>query len=103
MVVFLALGCSCRFPGIFGADMDDARDYSWRHCFTAWLYLAANPSHMRVNMDGLACSLHHPTTCSHQMRGQGLLPGVVLSCHCSRWWRLSGGCEALELGYLVES
>jgi hypothetical protein len=32
-----------------------------------------------------------------------VLPGVVLSCHYSGRWRLSGGCEATGLGYLVES
>jgi hypothetical protein len=25
-----------------------------------WRYLAANPSHMGVDVDGLACPLHHP-------------------------------------------
>jgi hypothetical protein len=81
-------------PGRFGAKVDDARDGSWRRCFARWLHLATNPSDVGVDMDGLACS--------RQMRGNGLLKGVVLSYRCSGWWHLSRGCEALGLGYLVE-
>jgi hypothetical protein len=55
------------------------------------LYLAAKPFHMRVDVDGLACSLHRLTSCSHQMRGQGYLSGAVLSCHCSGPLCLSKG------------
>jgi hypothetical protein len=29
------------------------------------LYLAAKPSHMGIDVDGLACLLHHPTSCNH--------------------------------------
>jgi hypothetical protein len=32
-----------------------------------------------VDVDGLACHLHHPMACG-QMRGQDFLSGVVLSC-----------------------
>jgi hypothetical protein len=53
-----APGCSSRFPGVIGAEVDDARDGSWRCFFTAWIYLAAKPSHVGVDMDGLACPLH---------------------------------------------
>jgi hypothetical protein len=66
------------------------------------LYLAAKPSHVGVDMDGLVYPPpppHHPTTCSHQTRGHSLLPGAVLSCRYSGQWCLSGGCEALGLGY----
>jgi hypothetical protein len=73
IVFFLALGCSIGFPGILGAEVDDAWDSSWRHCFMAWLYLGAKPSHVGVDVDGLACPLHCPMACSRQMRGQGLL------------------------------
>jgi hypothetical protein len=52
--------------------VDGARDDSWRGCFTVWLYMAVKPSHMGVNMDGLAYPLHHPMVCSCQMRGQSL-------------------------------
>jgi hypothetical protein len=69
MVFFLAPGCSSRFPGILGAEVDDARDSSWRHCFMVWLYLAAKPSHVGVEVDGLACPLNHPTACTRQTRG----------------------------------
>jgi hypothetical protein len=55
-----------------------------------WLYMAAKPSHMGVDVDGLACPLHHPMTWSCQTRGHGLLPGVVLSCRCSGRWCLFG-------------
>jgi hypothetical protein len=72
MAFFLALGCSSLFPGILGVEVDDARDGSWRRCFTVWLYLAAKPSHAGVDVDGLACPLHRPVACSHQMRGQAI-------------------------------
>jgi hypothetical protein len=55
------------------------------------LYLATKPFHVRVDVDGLACSLHHLTAYSHQMRGQGYLSGTVLSCHCSGLLCLSRG------------
>jgi hypothetical protein len=51
----MAPGCSSQFLGILGAEVDDAQDGSLRHCFVAWLYLAAKPSHMGVDVDGLAC------------------------------------------------
>jgi hypothetical protein len=43
------------------------------------LYLAAKSTHMGVDVDGLACPLHCPMACDRQMKGQGLLSGVVLS------------------------
>jgi hypothetical protein len=60
MAFFWALGCSSRFSDILGAKVDDARDGSWRHCFMVWFYLAAKPAHAGVNVDRLACPLHHP-------------------------------------------
>jgi hypothetical protein len=51
----------------------------------AWLYLIAKPANVGVDMDGLAYLLHHPMVHSHQTRGQGLLPGAVLSHCCSGW------------------
>jgi hypothetical protein len=33
------------------------------------LYLVAKPSHMGVDVDGLAYPLHHPMACYRQMRG----------------------------------
>jgi hypothetical protein len=44
-----------------------------------WLYLAAKPSHVGADVDGLAYPLHHPMSYSHQTRGQGLLSGTALS------------------------
>jgi hypothetical protein len=44
-----------------------------------WLYLAAKLSHVGVDVDGLACPLHHPITCSRQMRGESFLSGTTLS------------------------
>jgi hypothetical protein len=32
------------------------------------LYVATNPSHVGVDVDGLAYPLHRPMVCSHQMR-----------------------------------
>jgi hypothetical protein len=46
-----------------------------------WPDLLAKSSHMGVDVDGLAYPLLHPMACSHQMRGQGFLPSVVLSHH----------------------
>jgi hypothetical protein len=40
-----------------------------RRYYFAWLYLAAKPSYVGVDMDGLACPLHCPTICGHQTRG----------------------------------
>jgi hypothetical protein len=44
-----------------------------------WLYLAAKPSYVEVDVAGLAFPLHLPTACSYQMRGHGFLSGTVLS------------------------
>jgi hypothetical protein len=32
-----------------------------------------------VDLDGLACALHRPTTYNHQTRGPDFLPGALLS------------------------
>jgi hypothetical protein len=44
-----------------------------------WPYLVAKSSHTGVDVHGLACLLLYPMTYSRQMRGQGFLPGTVLS------------------------
>jgi hypothetical protein len=62
-----------------------------------WLYFIAKHSHVRVDVVGLACPLHRPTACSHEIGGQGFLSGAILSHYCSGRWHLSGGCEALGL------
>jgi hypothetical protein len=66
------------FSGVLCAEVDDARDSCWRRCFAVLLYLAVKPAHMGVDVDGLVCPLHHPMSCDRQMRGHGLLLGVVL-------------------------
>jgi hypothetical protein len=48
-----------------------------------WLYLAAKPSHVGVDVDRLAYPLHCPTTCSRQTRGQSFLLGAALSHHAT--------------------
>jgi hypothetical protein len=59
--------------------MDGAQDSSWRcHCFNQ-LYFAAMPSYMVIDVDGLACYLHHPTVCDCHTRGQSFLSGAALS------------------------
>jgi hypothetical protein len=37
--------------------VDDAQDDSWKGCFTMLLYLVAKPSHVGVDVDGLAYPL----------------------------------------------
>jgi hypothetical protein len=49
---------SSWLPGI---DVASSRGGSWVRLHFALLYLAAKPSHMRADVDGLACLLHHPT------------------------------------------
>jgi hypothetical protein len=45
------------------------------------LYLATKPSHVRVDVDGLACSLQHDMVCTCQRGGQFFLIGVAPSRH----------------------
>jgi hypothetical protein len=45
------------------------------------LYLATSPSNVGVDVDGLACPLHHPMIYNHHTRGQGFLSGAALSHH----------------------
>jgi hypothetical protein len=65
------------------------------------LYLTGKPSHVGVDVDGLACSLHRPVTCSSQRGGLCCLIDVV-QFHCSV---VGGGpfqgCEAPRSGYLM--
>jgi hypothetical protein len=102
MAFFCVSGCSSWFPGILGTEVVGVWDGSCRCCFMALLYLAIKPAQVGVNVDGLACSLHCPTDCSCQTRGQGLLPGVVLSHSYRGQQCLPRGCETPRLGYWVE-
>jgi hypothetical protein len=67
-----------------------------------WPYLVAKLFHMGVDVDGLACHLHHPMACNRQTGGHGFLLGAVLSRHCSGQWYLFGVCEGPGLGYSME-
>jgi hypothetical protein len=90
MAFFWALRCPSLFPGVLGAEVDDARDGSWRRCFMTLLYLATKPAHVGIDLDGLAYPLHRPMAYDHQMRGHGLLPSwapTTTSC-CTRRLRL---------------
>jgi hypothetical protein len=44
-----------------------------------WPYLVAKPSHVGVDVDGLAYHLHHHMAYSCLTRGQGFLSGAVWS------------------------
>jgi hypothetical protein len=68
-----------------------------------WLYLAAKPSHVGDDVDGLAYPLHRPMVCSCQMRGHNLLLGAVLSYRYSGRWRLSADVKPPGCKYLKES
>jgi hypothetical protein len=46
-----------------------------------WLYLAAKPSHVGVNVDGLACPLHRPMVYNHQTRRHDFLSNAALTHH----------------------
>jgi hypothetical protein len=97
------LECSSLLPSFLDAKVDDAQDVSCRGSFMVQCYLTAKPSHAGVNVDRLACPLHRPMVHRCQTMGQGLPPGVVLSCCCRRRWRLSGDVMLPELGYLLKS
>jgi hypothetical protein len=47
--------------------------------FASGLYLTAKPSHIGIDVDGLACPLHCPMVCNHQTRGHNFLSGAALS------------------------
>jgi hypothetical protein len=65
--------------------------------------LAAKSSHVGVNMDGLACPLHHSMACSYQTRGRDIMLGAALSRHATAGGgTFLGGCEAPGLEYLLE-
>jgi hypothetical protein len=46
IALFWASRCSPQLLSILGAEVDDARDDTWRGSFTKRLYLAAMPSHV---------------------------------------------------------
>jgi hypothetical protein len=70
------------------------------------LYLAAKPSHMGVDVDELACPLHRPVACCHQMWGQGFLSSMVISHRVIVGGAISLGGEGREAprhGYLMRT
>jgi hypothetical protein len=74
-------GLLWRSSWIMGNETDDAQDGSWRcHCF-AQLCLADMPSHVGVDMNGLASYLHRPMVCGRQTRGHSFLSSIDLSHH----------------------
>jgi hypothetical protein len=72
------LGCSSWFPD---PEVDDAQNGSWRCYRFPRLYMAARPSHVRADVDGLACPLHRPMVYDYQTRGHSILSGAALSHH----------------------
>jgi hypothetical protein len=80
-----------------GVDMADGRDGSWnRLCFT-WLYFAAKHSHVGVDVDRVACFLHHPTVCGWQTKVQSLM-ARALSCRAAMGSdAFPGGAKPWEL------
>jgi hypothetical protein len=67
------------------------------------LYMMAKPYHVGVDVDGLAYPLYRPTVRSHQTRGWGLLPSIVLSYHCHCRWCPSRDVKLPGPRYLMES
>jgi hypothetical protein len=80
MVFFLAPGCFFWLSGILGTEVDDTRDGSWRRSFVAWLYLAAKPPHMGLDVDGLAYRYTILRPVATRGGNRTSLLGVVLSC-----------------------
>jgi hypothetical protein len=103
MAFFLPPECSFRLLDVLSAEVDGARDDSWRGRFTVWHYLETKLSHVGVDVDGLACLLHRPTVHSYQMRVQGLPLGTILSYRYSGRRHLSGGVKLPGHRYLMES
>jgi hypothetical protein len=101
-VFFLPPGCSFWLLGILGIEVGDAHDDSWRCSFAKQLYLAAKPSHIGVDVNGLACPLHWHMGHSCQSRGHGLSARryPVLSLE----WAVVPfeGCELPRHRYLME-
>jgi hypothetical protein len=83
MAFFLAPGCSFWFSSVLGAKVDNTRDDSWRCSFVARLYLAAKPSHVGVDVGGLACPCTVLRPVVARRGDMASLPGVVLSHRCN--------------------
>jgi hypothetical protein len=87
-----------RLLGSRGGDVAGARNGSWSRLCLVWFCLATKPSHVRDNVDGLACFLHCPTVYGWQMWLQCSLTGATLSCRATAVdGAFSGGARPLEL------
>jgi hypothetical protein len=96
MTFILPPECSFWLPGVLGAKVEEpvmilGEVASW--CGFTWRLSLPT---LGVDVDGLAYPLHWPTVCSYQMRGHGLLLGVILSYCCSGHNAAAPfrGCEA---------
>jgi hypothetical protein len=58
--------------GLLGSNMAGSQDGSWSLYYFAWLYLDAKPSHVRTDVDGLACFLHCTMAYNWQTRVQSV-------------------------------
>jgi hypothetical protein len=65
--------------GLPSTDVAGSRDDSWNHIFFIWLCLVPKPSHVRADVDGLGCFLHHPTVYDWQMWVQSSLTRAAMS------------------------
>jgi hypothetical protein len=114
MMFLLAPGCSSRFPVILGVEVDDARGGSWTRYFIVWLYLAAKPSHVGVDVDMLACPCTvlgpaavrqgdrascHALSCPIIAVGGGTFLANVKPPGLDIWWRVDcmGTCATESL------
>jgi hypothetical protein len=59
----------------------DVAQVGSRRCHHARLYLAAKPSHVGVDVDGLAYPLHHLVVYRRQMKGESFLSDAAMSHH----------------------
>jgi hypothetical protein len=66
--------------GCLGANVAGARDGSWSRLCFIWFCFAGMPSHVGVDVNGLACFLHQRMVCDWQTWVQCSLISVVLSC-----------------------
>jgi hypothetical protein len=81
--------------------VDDAQVGSWRHRHDG-LYLTAKPSHMGVDVNGLAYPLNRPMVYDHQTRGQSFLSDAALSHHATVGSGAFPRAATPRLRYLME-
>jgi hypothetical protein len=91
-----------QLPGTLGVEVDVAQDDSGRGCFAKRLYMVAKPSHVGVDVDGLACLCFGLRLIAARLGDKAYLPGAALSCRCSRRWCLLEDVKLLRHRYLME-